>query len=276
VILPRASRSEAELATLQAFEQCYRQVTSPVLRAIELRVCGCDYGGTSWTTRAEADRIGAELRLSPGKALLDVGAGAGWPSLYLTKRSGCSAVLVDQPPEGLRVAVARIADDGIGDRCRVVRGDGVALPFKDACFDAVSHSDVLCCLPNKVDVLRECRRVIQNAGRSAFTVIYIPHGLSAVDRAAAVTAGPSFVQTESLYETMLVESGWRLLSRADLTHEFAATLRRMIDARLAKADELVALVGREEHEAFVAAMRQKLEVIGRGLLERAMFIAEPV
>jgi ubiquinone/menaquinone biosynthesis C-methylase UbiE len=276
VTQPRAPRSEAEFATLQAFEQCYRQVTSPVLRAIELRVCGCDYGGTSWTTRAEADRIGAELRLSPGKALLDVGAGAGWPSLYLTKRSGCSAVLVDQPPEGLRVAAARIADDGLRDRCRVVRGDGVALPFEDACFDAVSHSDVLCCLPNKVGVLRECRRVIRNAGRSAFTVIYTPPGLSASDHAAALAAGPSFVQTETPYETMLVEGGWRQLSRADLTPEFAATLRRVIDARLAQADELVALIGREEHEAFVAAMRQKLEVVDRRLLERAMFVAEPV
>jgi SAM-dependent methyltransferase len=269
-------RSEAELTTLQAFEQCYRQVTSPVSRAIELSVCGCDYGGTSWTTRAEADRIGAQLRLSPSKALLDVGAGAGWPSLYLAKHSGCSAVLVDQPPEGLRTAVARIVDDGLSDRCSVVQGDGAVLPFKDACFDAICHSDVLCCLPDKVGVLRECRRVIRKTGRCAFTVIYVPNGLCAADRAAAVAAGPSFVETETPYEAMLGEGGWRLVWRGDLTSDFAASLRRMIDARLANEDQLGALMGPQEREACIAGTRQKLDAVDCGLLERAMFVAEPV
>ena len=261
---------------LSAFEQCYRQVTSPVLRAVERSVCGCDYGGTSWTTRTEADRIGMELGLSPSVALLDVGAGAGWPSLYLAKRSGCSAVLVDQPLVGLRVALARIRDDGLAGRCNVVQGDGAALPFEDACFDAVTHSDVLCCLRDKVGVLRECRRAIRKTGRSAFTVIYIPQGLSAANHAAAVEAGPSFVETETLYETLLVENGWRVRSRADLTAEFAESARRMIDARLANADQLTVLVGPREHADFLASMRQKLDTIDRGLLERAMFVAEPV
>jgi len=39
------------------------------------------YGGTSWTTKAEADRVGRLLDLAPLDRLLDIGAGAGWPQL---------------------------------------------------------------------------------------------------------------------------------------------------------------------------------------------------
>jgi hypothetical protein len=34
----------------------------PDLLAIEQAVCGCAYGGTSWTTREEAERIAQMLR----------------------------------------------------------------------------------------------------------------------------------------------------------------------------------------------------------------------
>ena len=50
---------------------------APVRLEIERRVCGCDYGGTSWTTVDEARQAAGLLRLGPGKRLLDIGAGSG-------------------------------------------------------------------------------------------------------------------------------------------------------------------------------------------------------
>lgn len=270
------ARSQSERATIAEFEQSYRKATSPVLLSIERSVCGCDYGGTSWTTREEADRIGEALCLSPDKALLDVGAGAGWPALYLAKISGCSAVLVDLPLEGLRAAVKRINADGLSDRCIALLGDGAALPVEDGRFDAISHSDVLCCLPDKAGVLRECRRAIRKDGRMAFTVIYIRQDLLAADHAEAARFGPPFVETQTTYDTMLAATDWRVLSRVDLTPAFARTTRAMIDARLAHADGLTRLVGPAEHEEFLAQMRQKLRLIERRHLERAMFVVGPV
>lgn len=269
-------RSEAERTTLAEFEQSYGKVTSPVLLSIERKVCGCDYGGTSWTTRTDAERMGDALRLSPQTTLLEVGAGAGWPALYLAKRSGCSAVLVDLPLEGLHVAAERIRADGLSGRCIVMQGDGAAMPVDNARFDAISHSDVLCCLPDKEGVLRECRRAIRADGRMAFTVIYIPEGLSRADYAEAKEAGPSFVEAGAAYEVMLAETGWRLVARADLTESWAGSMRRMIDARLAHANELIELASAREQEVFIAEMRRKLRAVERRLLERAMFVAEPM
>ena len=73
--------SPAERALRERFDATYAAGQSPVMRAVERSVCGCDYGATSWTTVNEAQRIGDALALAPGLRLLEIGAGSGWPAL---------------------------------------------------------------------------------------------------------------------------------------------------------------------------------------------------
>src|SRR5215468_3403201 len=89
------------------FERTYALGRAAAVRALERCVLGCDYGGTSWTTREEADRMIGRLALRSGVRLLDVGAGSGWPGLYLARSSGCEVTLADMPLAGLRVASER-------------------------------------------------------------------------------------------------------------------------------------------------------------------------
>jgi ubiquinone/menaquinone biosynthesis C-methylase UbiE len=269
-------RSDAEQSMLGEFEISYRNATAPVVQAIERRVCGCDYGGTSYTTRDQAEGLADVLALAPGKALLEVGAGAGWPSLYLAKLSGCNATLTDLPAEALRAASERARKDGIAERCTIIEADGTGLPFEHSTFDAISHSDVLCCLPEKLAVLRECRRVVKSSGRMAFFVIYVPSALSTDDRAAALSAGPAFVASDGDYESLLRNAGWRLVSRCDVTESFQIAMQRLVEAREHHADELAELVGRTKFLEALDQIRQKLPAIRRRLLERALFVVEPL
>ena len=133
---PRESDMTAE------FDERYRIGGEPVMRRIESRVLDADYGAISYTTRAQADRLGALLRLGPGMTVLDLGCGAGWPAIYLAKSTGCRVVLTDLPPEGLRAATSRISAERVDGH--VVAASGNALPFRDAVFDGVTSSDVLC------------------------------------------------------------------------------------------------------------------------------------
>ena len=80
--------------------QVRRAPTSCAMRDLERSVCGCAYGSTSWTTRQEAERIAQLLELHPAAKLLDVGAGTGWPGLYLAQLTGCDVVVVDLPLAG--------------------------------------------------------------------------------------------------------------------------------------------------------------------------------
>ncbi len=120
------------------------KATSPVLLEIEREVFGCDYGATSWSDRDEVDRFAAALGLAPGVDGLEIGAGAGWPGLYLARRTGATLTLSDLPRDVLGLAQARARRDGLTRQCRVVQANGAALPFVSASFDAIYHCDVLC------------------------------------------------------------------------------------------------------------------------------------
>jgi SAM-dependent methyltransferase len=269
------SCSPEEWAQRDRLEELYVRAQSPVMRSIERRVCGCDYGGSSWTTRDEAERMGAILGLRPGLRLLDVGAGSGWPALYLAKKSGCDVALVDLPLSGLRIASQRALEDGVSGTCWVALANAASLPFRDASFDAVSHSDALCCLREKRAVLEACRRVIRDRGRMAFSVISIAPGLSHDDYRRAVDNGPEFIESETGYPTMLGQTGWRVLDCQDITGDYASSIRRQLSADEDFGEALNGLIGPAEFAERQAEWRSKLAALGEGLLRRELFVARP-
>ncbi len=126
------------------FAYRYREERVDVVQAIERRVIGADWGANGYTTIAQADRVAEHLHLSPGDMLLDVGAGRGWPGLYLAAMTGCAVMLTDLPLEGLTVAAARIRTEHLEARAWCVNASAGHLPFPAGTFDAVVHTDVLC------------------------------------------------------------------------------------------------------------------------------------
>ena len=262
-----------EQAVRERFGDLYQLVQAPIKREIERAVCGCDYGGTSWTTRREAEQVGELLGLAPGRRLLEVGAGSGWPGLYLARTTGCDVTLLDLPLAGLRIAAERAVADRLPGACWGVLADGAALPFGSGAFDAVSHSDVLCCLDAKLPVLRACRRVIRSGGRMVFTVIFPKPGLSSADHERAVESAPPFVATALTYPAMLRQAGWVVTDRVDLTAEFAESVRRLLREEEAHADELSGLYGEVEYSEKVARRRTTLRALEAGLLRRELFAA---
>jgi ubiquinone/menaquinone biosynthesis C-methylase UbiE len=245
-----------------------------VMRSIERRVCGCDYGATSWTTREQADQMGQLLGLRPGQRLLDVGAGAGWPGLYLAKMSGCDVALSDLPIAGLRIAAERATED-LSGCCWVAVADGASLPFRSESFDAISHSDALCCLPSKREVLEECRRVVRVDGAMAFTVIDVPPGLSGDQHRRGVESGPQFIEADADYPTLLGQTGWALQARIDLSAAFAETCRQMLGSYDQQGSELAELLGASAYAEQRSKLAAALDAIREGLQRREMLLATP-
>ncbi|MFP6771031.1 MAG: class I SAM-dependent methyltransferase [Alphaproteobacteria bacterium] len=204
------TRTPEKAAQIERFVQLYERNQSDVMLRIERRVCGCDYGGTSWSTRAEADRLRQLLALGRDRHLLEVDAGAGWPGLYLAKTSQCEVTLTDLHPGSLHIASGRVARDwveGESGMHHFAVAEGGALPFATGTFDAIVHSDVLCCLQDKAAVLNACRGVIRKDGRMAFTVILTAPGLKGDDLAQAIAAGPTYITTDTEYPEMVGQGG---------------------------------------------------------------------
>jgi len=244
------------------------------VRDLERSVYGCDYGGNGGATRAEAERVFGLLELRPGVRLLDVGAGSGWPGLYLAQISGCDLVMVDIPLASLRIARERALADSLALRCETIAADAAALPFRDASFDALNHSDVLCCTPDKLGVLRSCRRVARGGARMTFTTIVLAPALTAAERRIAMESGPRFMDGEEDYAAMLGRSGWFLEERIDLTAVYLSSMRSELDGMKVRTEALVHVFGQDEFTRRVERQQAAVAAIDAGFVRRELFVAQ--
>lgn len=73
------------------------------------------------------------------------------------------------PPASARWVVADLALGGLPD----VAADLIALPFRDAAFDAVKATEVLEHVPDTARALAECRRVLRPGGHLVVTVPFL-------------------------------------------------------------------------------------------------------
>ena len=269
------ARSLAEKKQTARLNKEFRDAQSPVLQAITNQVCDCHYIGNSWTTRNEADMMIDHLHLKASHDLLDIGAGAGWPGLYLALQTGCALTLLDLPDIGLRLAEDRAEADGMASRISTVQGDAADMPFPSESFTAISHSDVLCCLEDKLTVLRECRRVINADGRMCFTVIRLADGLKGASMDRALLAGPEFIRSAAHYPSMLESAGWKIIQQDDITGAFLASTERMIAAEEKQSESLRALRGDEANETAMVNWRSRLQAVADRLILREFFSVVP-
>jgi cyclopropane fatty-acyl-phospholipid synthase-like methyltransferase len=241
---------------------------------VEQQVIGSVWGANGYTTRAQADALAARLGLAPGVRLLDLGAGRGWPGLYLAERSGCSVVLADLPYDGLLTAVATARDRGLGAQASAIVASARHLPFRGASFDAVVHADVLCCLAAKLTVLTATRRILCRGGRTAFFWIYVPRGLPARERRWANAAAPKYAWSRSDVTQLMHSAGFVDVEALDCTAEFAETMQAWHDRSEEHADELIALISRDAFEERQSDRRAALAAIEAGVQRRELVVGK--
>ena len=129
---------------VERFAERYAVSGSAALVAAEIEALGSDYQGNGYTTIEQAIVLGDLLQLSEGQVLLDVGAGCGWPGLFLAERHGCAVVALDPVPGGVATAHDRAHRDGIAHRAWAIQGSAEELPIGTGSVDAVVHTDLMC------------------------------------------------------------------------------------------------------------------------------------
>ena len=255
------------------FARDFEIAQAPLMREIERRVRGSDYGATSWTTREQVQQSAGRLSLNPSLCLLDIGAGSGWPALLLAALSGCHVVLTDLPLSGLRIARARAAKDGLTGRCSVLAANGAALPFPDRQFARIHHADVLCCMDRKREMLHECRRVTRPGARMEFSVISLARKPSSDgERRLLQQSGPPYPDAEAGYATLLAEVGWGVLERIDVTSEFARCMGVLLEESHTRRQALLELLGEKDYAERMLRRQSTRDAVSCGLLQREIFV----
>ena len=107
--------------------------------------------------------------------VLDVATGTGMVATALVRRYDCSVVGLDQSPEMLAGARAKLeADQRLAERVTLVRGEAESLPFGDGDFDHLTFTYLLRYVEDPGGTLRELARVVKPGGRIASLEFMLP------------------------------------------------------------------------------------------------------
>ena len=124
----------------------------------------------------------SRLDVAPEETILDVATGTAAVAIELVRQHGCSVVGVDQSPQMLESARARIRGAGLEDRIDLVEAPADELPFGDGKFDGLTVTYLLRYVDDPAATLRELARVVKPGGTIASLEFGIPP--AALPRAA--------------------------------------------------------------------------------------------
>ena len=111
----------------------------------------------------------------PDDRVLDVATGTGMVAEALVRRYGCSVVGLDQSPEMLAGARAKLdARPELAARVELVRGEAESLPFPDGAFDHLTFTYLLRYVADAGATLGELARVVKPGGRIASLEFMLP------------------------------------------------------------------------------------------------------
>jgi demethylmenaquinone methyltransferase/2-methoxy-6-polyprenyl-1,4-benzoquinol methylase len=113
----------------------------------------------------------------PDSSVLDVATGTAAVAIELVRQHGCRVVGLDQSPEMLAGARARVEAAGLSDRITLVEGGAEQLPFPDGAFDAVTFTYLIRYVEEPGATLAELARVVKPGGVVAGLEFGLPRGV---------------------------------------------------------------------------------------------------
>jgi demethylmenaquinone methyltransferase/2-methoxy-6-polyprenyl-1,4-benzoquinol methylase len=119
----------------------------------------------------------SRVECGPDGSVLDVATGTAAVGIELVRQHGCRVVGVDQSPEMLAGARARIGAAGLSDRITLVEGGAEQLPFPDGAFDALTFTYLIRYIEDPAATLAELARVVRPGGIMAGLEFGLPQGV---------------------------------------------------------------------------------------------------
>jgi demethylmenaquinone methyltransferase / 2-methoxy-6-polyprenyl-1,4-benzoquinol methylase len=116
-----------------------------------------------------------EVAASDKDRVLDVATGTGMVAAALVRHYGCSVVGLDQSPEMLSGARAKLdRDPRLAAHIELIRGEAESLPFADGEFDHLTFTYLVRYVEDPQATLRELARVVKSGGRIASLEFMLP------------------------------------------------------------------------------------------------------
>lgn len=232
------------------YNTSYGNAATALYSDVRRETYGYDLGQTSWVSAEELSEIPRLLEIQAPASVLDIGCGAGGYALHVAATLGCRVTGIDVNAHGIHASEQSAIAVHLGDRVRFLKHDASQpLPFLDQSFDAVYSNDAFCHVPNRVGLLRECRRVLRSGGRLLFSDALVVNGVLSNEEIAARSSIGYYVFVPRGENEQLIHDAGLTLVQADDTSERAATIsQRWRDARARRMRELTHIEGEANFE----------------------------
>ncbi len=258
------------------YDSAYGNNESDAYRQVRIETYGADLGQTSWVGAEELAEIPRLLQIDASSNALEIGCGAGGCALHFAATIGCRVTGIDLNAHGIRAA-QHSADAGqIADRARFLEHDAsTRLPFPDETFDAAYSNDAFCHIPNRLGLLRECRRVLKPGARLLFSDALVVNGaLSHEEIAARSSIGYYIFVPRGENERLILEAGLPFVEARDTTGQAAAISQRWHDARARRKNVLSKMEGEANYEGLQRFLSCVHTLTSENRLARIVYIAK--
>jgi SAM-dependent methyltransferase len=258
------------------YNSAYGNFADEAYRQVRIETYGHDLGQTSWVTTEESDEIPRLLGLTNRSNALEIGCGSGFYAVQIAEKFGCRLLGVDINEAGIRNANQLIAGKDVASRLRFDYCDvSKPLPFGDKSFDAVFSNDVLCHIPNRLEVFREVFRTLKPGGRFLFSDALIIGGIvSHTEIATRSSIGFYNFSPPGENERLLLLAGFRVLQASDTTASAAQISQRWHDARIKWKRDLVAAEGQAGFDGVQSFLANVHTLTSERRLLRFLYLAE--
>jgi sterol 24-C-methyltransferase len=170
--------------------------------------------------------LALRLGLERGEQVLDVGCGVGGPMRAIARFSGAHVHGVNNNAYQLEKLERYNIEAGLGEQCRGIKADFMALPVADGSYDAAYAVEATCHAPDRVGVFSEIARVLKPGGKFAvyewcLTDRYdstnkehaaIKHGIETGDSLPDIATMPAILEALEASGLRVIESEDRALT----------------------------------------------------------------
>lgn len=222
------------------YNTSYGNAERDVYSEIRRETYGTDLGLTSWVSAQELEEIPRFLQIDSESDVLEIGSGAGGCALHFAAQIGCRIIGMDVNAHGVRAGTQAARAQNLAERVRFLEHDAAStLPFPDRTFDAVYSNDAFCHIPNRLGLLRGCRRVLKPGARLLFSDALVVSGaITNAELAIRSSIGYYLFMPPGENERLLREAGFTLVNALDTTESAARISEKWRDARAKRRSEL--------------------------------------
>ncbi len=165
------SQIEGSVPAQGALKREALELFAPLPRHYDRVAAVLSFGQDPRWRQAMVETIGA----APNQRVLDVATGTGMVAEALVRRYGCAVVGIDQSPQMLAGARARVsADEQLAAHVTLVGGEAERLPFQDQEFDHLTFTYLLRYVEDPAATMAELARVVKPGGHVASLEFAVP------------------------------------------------------------------------------------------------------